>query len=123
MFLKSQLSFVIASGLILVASASQAQKPAASEQTGTVAYYSHVFEGRPTSDHGVFHSNRLTAASATLPLGTKVRLTNIKNNRSVVVRVTDRYADKNRMIDVSKSAAKKLGFIHAGTAQVKMEVL
>ena len=123
MFLKSQLSFIIASGLVLIASASQAQKPAASEQTGTVAYYSHVFEGRPTSDHGVFHSNRLTAASATLPLGTKVRLTNLKNNRSVVVRVTDRYADKNRIIDVSKSAAKKLGFIHAGTAQVKMEIL
>ncbi len=123
MFLKSQFSFVIASGMVLLASTGQAQKAAAGEQTGTAAYYSHVFEGRPTSDHGVFRSNHMTAASATLPLGTKVRLTNVKNNRSVVVRITDRYADKNRMIDVSKSAAKKLGFIHAGTAQVKMEVL
>lgn len=123
MFLKSRISLVVASGLVILASAGQAQASTASEQTGIAAYYSHAFEGRPTSDHGVFHSNRMTAASATLPLGTKVRLTNIRNNRSVVVRITDRYADKNRMIDVSKSAAKKLGFIHAGTAQVKMEVL
>lgn len=123
MSLKLKISSVLASGLVLIASAGRAQAPAADEQTGTAAYYSHVFEGRPTSNHGIFRSSRMTAASATLPLGTKVRLTNIKNNRSVVVRITDRYADKNRMIDVSKSAAQKLGFIHAGTAQVKMEVL
>ena len=122
MFLKSHF-FVVACGLVLLASSSQAKQSATGEQTGTAAYYSHAFEGRHTSDHGTFHSNRMTAASATLPLGTKVRLTNVRNNRSVVVRITDRYADKNRMIDVSKAAAQKLGFIHAGTAQVKMEVL
>lgn len=112
---------VVLSGLILSASPAWAQKTTTEGQTGTAAYYSHVFEGRHTSNHGVFHSTGMTAASATLPLGTKVRVTNIRNNRSVVLRITDRYADKNRLIDVSKAAARKLGFIHAGTAQVRVE--
>ena len=96
---------------------------AAGTQTGTAAFYSHVFDGRKTSDHGTFHSNKMTAASATFDLGTRVRVTNLKNNRSVVVRITDRYADKNRLLDVSKAAAEKLGFVRAGTAQVRAEPL
>ncbi len=96
---------------------------AAGTQTGTAAFYSHVFDGRKTSDHGTFHSNQMTAASATFDLGTRVRVTNLKNNKSVVVRITDRYADKNRLIDVSKAAAEKLGFVRSGTAQVRAEPL
>lgn len=81
---------VALSSVIFSASMLAADKPAMEAQTGTVAYYSHVFEGRPTSNQGVFRSGKMTAASATLPLGTKVRITNIKNNRSVVLRITDR---------------------------------
>ncbi len=98
-----------------------AQKPAFESQTGVAAYYSHVFEGRRTADHGHFHSNRMIAASATIPLGTRVKVTNLGNNRSVVVKVVDLYSDKGRIIDLSRTAAKKLGFTHAGTAQVKVE--
>ncbi len=122
MSMQARLCFVAVSALLLAAGSAQAQKPAEA-QTGTAAYYSHVFEGRKTSDHGTFHSSKMTGASATLPLGSKVRLTNVANNRTCVVKITDRYADKNRMIDVSRAAAKKLGFIHGGTAQVKMEAL
>ena len=121
MSLISKSVLVALSGVILGAAVVSAQKSKPEAQTGTAAYYSHVFEGRATSNHGVFRSGGMTAASATLPLGTKVRVTNIKNNRSVVLRITDRYADKNRLIDISKAAARKLGFIHAGTAQVKVE--
>ena len=106
-------------GLMFVSKPLSGQK--ANSQTGIAAYYSHVFEGRKTSNHGTFHSNKMTAASATLPLGSRVRVTNVKNDKTVVLRITDRYADKNRLLDVSKSAARKLGFIHAGTAEVRVE--
>lgn len=98
-----------------------AQQKRFEAQTGTAAYYSHVFEGRRTADHGHFHNSRMVAASSTIPLGTRVRVTNLKNNRSVVVKVVDLYSDKGRIIDLSKAAARKLGFTHAGTAQVKVE--
>lgn len=123
MSLHSKAASILLSGIMLAGPALHAQKPAVEGQTGTAAYYSHVFQGHHTSDHGTFHSNRMTAASATIPLGTKVRITNLKNNRSIVVRVTDRYADKNRLIDVSKGAAQKLGFAKAGTAQVRVDTL
>ena len=114
---------VAAAGVVLAIAgvSAQAQAKSFEAQTGTAAYYSHVFEGRRTADHGHFHNGRMVAASSTIPLGTKVRVTNLKNNRSVVVKVVDLYSDKGRIIDVSKTAAKKLGFVHAGTAQVKVE--
>jgi len=68
--------------------------------------------------------NDLTAAHPTLPLGTLVRVTNLANNKSVVVRINDRGPfKKNRIIDVSYEAARQLGFLNDGTALVKIEVI
>lgn len=121
MSLASKITITLLTLCAGTASTVLAEGPSFTPQTGTAAYYSHVFEGRKTADHGTFRSGHMTAASSTIPLRTKVRVTNVKNGKSVVLRVTDKYSDKGRVIDVSKSAARKLGFVHAGTAEVKVE--
>ncbi|GCC51303.1 septal ring lytic transglycosylase RlpA family protein [Chryseotalea sanaruensis] len=93
-------------------------------QTGKASFYADRFEGRPTASGEKYKHNRLTAAHKTLPFGTKVRVTNTANDKSVEVVINDRgpYVD-NRIIDLSKSAAEKLGFINQGLAEVKVEVV
>lgn len=93
-------------------------------QTGKASFYADKFEGNPTASGEKYRHNKLTAAHKTLPFGTKVRLTNLANNETVDVIINDRgpYVD-NRIIDISKSAAEKLGFINLGLADVKLEVI
>jgi rare lipoprotein A len=91
---------------------------------GTASYYAKKFSGRKTSYGAIYNSSKLTAACNVLPLGTWVKVTNLKNKRSVVVQINDRLHPKNkRLIDLSKSAAQKLGFISSGITRVKVEVL
>jgi rare lipoprotein A len=91
---------------------------------GTASYYANKFEGRQTATGEIFSQNKLTAASNTIPLNQWVRVTNIRNNLIVVVRINDRMHKNNkRLIDLSKSAAKKLKFTGHGLAHVKVEVL
>ncbi len=91
---------------------------------GTASYYAKKFSGRKTSNGAIYNSSKLTAACNVLPLGTWVKVTNLKNKRSVVVQINDRLHPKNkRLIDLSKSAAQKLGFISSGITRVKVEVL
>lgn len=96
----------------------------AQTQTGKASFYADKFEGSPTASGEKYRHAKLTAAHKTLPFGTKVRVTNIANNQSVDVVVNDRgpYVD-GRVIDLSKSAAEKLGFINQGLAEVKIEVI
>jgi rare lipoprotein A len=96
----------------------------AQTQTGKASFYADKFEGSPTASGEKYKHSKLTAAHKTLPFGTKLRVTNIGNNQSVEVVVNDRgpYID-GRVIDLSKSAAEKLGFINQGLAEVKLEVL
>lgn len=93
-------------------------------QTGKASFYADKFEGSPTASGEKYKHNKLTAAHRSLPFGTKVRVTNVANNESVDVVINDRgpYVD-NRVIDLSKSAAEKLGFINQGLADVKVEVI
>lgn len=93
-------------------------------QTGKASFYADKFEGNPTSSGEKYRHNKFTAAHKTLPFGTKVRITNLANNEFVEVTINDRgpYVD-NRIIDLSKSAAEKLGFINLGLADVKLEVI
>jgi rare lipoprotein A len=92
--------------------------------TGTASYYSHEFHGRKTASGERYDENELTAAHRTLPFGTRVRVTNLENDRSVVVTVTDRGpSSHHRVIDVSRHAAEMLGFVDAGTTRVRLEVL
>ncbi len=93
-------------------------------QTGKASFYADKFEGHQTASGEKYKHSKLTAAHKTLPFGTKLRVTNVSNNQSVDVVVNDRgpYAD-GRIIDLSKSAAEKLGFINNGLADVKIEVI
>jgi len=96
----------------------------AQTQTGTASYYADKFEGKPTASGEKYKHNKLTAAHKTLPFGTKVKVTNLANNNFVEVVINDRgpYIE-GRIIDLSKSAAEKLGFIVQGLAEVKIEVI
>ena len=96
----------------------------AQTQTGKASFYADKFEGSPTASGEKYKHNKLTAAHKSLPFGTKVRVTNTANNQMVEVVVNDRgpYVD-GRIIDLSKSAAEKLGFVNQGLAEVKIEVI
>jgi rare lipoprotein A len=93
-------------------------------QTGYASYYGSRHDGARTASGDHYSSKRLTAAHRTLPFGTLVRVTNLENERSVVVRINDRGPFvRGRIIDVSRRAAKELGFLRDGTAKVRIEVL
>lgn len=93
-------------------------------QTGLAAYYSKRFQGRKTASGQRFDNGALTTAHQTLPFGTMVRVTNLKNNKSVVLRVNDRGPTQpKRIVDVSRRAAKELGFLRSGLVEVKLEVV
>lgn len=93
-------------------------------QTGKASFYADKFEGSPTASGEKYKHNKLTAAHKTLPFGTRVKVTNVSNNQTVEVTINDRgpYVE-NRVIDLSKSAAEKLGFVNQGIADVKVEVI
>lgn len=91
---------------------------------GLASFYHNKFNGRQTANGNTFSSLKYTAACNVLPLGTWVKVTNVKNNKSVIVYINDRLHPKNkRLIDLSKTAAKKLDFISKGITKVKVEVL
>ena len=91
-------------------------------QTGKASWYGPGFHGKKTSSGERFDMNTLSAAHRTLPIPSYARVTNLSNGKSIVVRINDRGPfHGNRVMDVSKAAAKELGFIHTGTANVKVE--
>jgi rare lipoprotein A len=93
-------------------------------QDGLASYYADSYDGRKTASGERFDIAAFTAAHRTLPFGTRVRVTNQDNGKSVVVRITDRGPFvKGRVIDLSPAAAKKIDMIHAGVVPVKLEVL
>ncbi|MFH1874849.1 MAG: septal ring lytic transglycosylase RlpA family protein [Pseudomonadota bacterium] len=96
-------------------------KPETYSATGQASWYGPGFSGRKTASGERFRPSALTAAHRSLPFGTMVEVTNLANNRTVVVRINDRgpYA-KNRIIDLSQRAAQKIGMIKSGTAKVKL---
>jgi rare lipoprotein A len=92
--------------------------------TGTASWYGGAHHGRRTANGERFDMNRRTAAHRRLPFGTKIRVTNLENGKSVVLVVNDRgpYV-AGRLIDVSRRAAEDLGFIGQGTARVRLSVV
>ena len=92
--------------------------------TGKAAWYGKKFNGRKTASGQRFNSAALTAASNTLPFGTLVRVTNLKNKKSVTVRINDRGPKQpDRIIDVTRAAAAKLGMLKSGLAEVEIKVI
>lgn len=93
-------------------------------QTGEASFYADKFQGRLTASGEIFSQAKMTAAHRTLPFGTKVRVTNLNNYKSIVVRINDRGPFvKGRIIDLTKTAAKRLGFLSLGVTQVKLEIV
>jgi rare lipoprotein A len=90
-------------------------------EQGKASYYANKFKGRPTASGQKFRQHKRTAASLTIPLGTKVRVTNLKNGKTVKVRINDRgpYA-KGRIIDLSRKAARRIDMIRAGVVPVRL---
>lgn len=93
-------------------------------QVGTASYYGGMFHGRKTASGDVFNENGYTAAHKTLALGSYALVTNLRNGRKVIVRINDRGPfSKERIIDLSKGAARELGMISAGVSQVRVEAM
>lgn len=94
-------------------------------QSGMATWYGGGHHGGPTASGERFNKNAMTAAHRTLPMGTRVRVTNQKNGRSVILRINDRgpYGNKRRIIDVSEGAARQLDMIEAGVVPVRVEVI
>ena len=117
-------------GLVLSACMQQAPPPAppppaaSFSQVGDASYYGKKFEDHKTANGERFDSQAFTAAHRTLPIGTIVRVTNLKNQRSVEVRINDRGPfSRKRIIDLSPAAAKALGIHDQGVMRVKVEAL
>jgi len=92
--------------------------------SGQASYYGPGFEGRPTASGERFDPNDLTAAHRTLPMGSRVKVTNPQTGDSVVVRINDRGPfHGNRVIDLSQGAARAIGLIQSGTANVRLALL
>jgi len=93
-------------------------------QLGRASWYGHALQGLPTANGESYDMNAMTCAHRTLPLGSLVRVTNLRNHRSLVVRVNDRGPMiESRIIDLSYGAAKRLGFSHRGTAKVRVDLI
>lgn len=91
---------------------------------GQASFYNDKFNGRKTASGEKFSQKKLTAACNKLPLGTKIKVTNIQNGKSVIVKINDRLHPKmKRIVDLSKAAAKKIGLTTAGVTRVKVEVV
>lgn len=91
---------------------------------GTASYYGKEFDGKKTSNGEIYNMYDLTAAHKTYPFGTELRITNIENKKSVIVRINDRMPMRNnRSIDLSYGAAKELGMLRSGLAKVIIQVV
>lgn len=122
-------------GLIALSPKSEARPPAypgplsmvhqtPKGEIGKASWYGMERQGKPTASGELFDKDRLTAAHKTLPLGTTVRVTNLKNLESTLLRINDRGPGiSGRVIDVSWAAAKQLGFLEAGLTRVEIDVV
>ena len=91
---------------------------------GRASWYGHALQGQPTANGEAYDMNAMTCAHRTLPLGSLIRVTNLRNHRSLVVRVNDRGPMiESRVVDLSYAAAKRLGFSHHGTARVRLDLI
>jgi rare lipoprotein A len=97
--------------------------PVLDSAVGIASFYADKFVGRKTANGDFFSQDKLTCAHNTLPFGTRVKVTNLQNGKSVVVRVNDRLHHRNsRLVDLSKAAAMQLGLNKAGIVRVLVEV-
>ena len=104
--------------------AAPAKASSADSSDGKVAHYGRKFAGRKTASGERFNPNAMTMAHKTLPFGTMVRVTNLKNKKSVVVRVNDRGPSTPDLVgDLTTGAARKIGMLRSGVIDAKLEVV
>ncbi|MFN6374710.1 MAG: septal ring lytic transglycosylase RlpA family protein [Chitinophagia bacterium] len=100
------------------------QVPAVDSAEGLASFYADKFEGRKTANGEVFTQGKMTCAHNTLPFGTKIKVTNLNNDKFVIVRVNDRLHHRNpRLVDLTTTAAKQLKFKGKGVVRVRIEVV
>lgn len=120
--MKSNATHSIALLLLLLTTILYPSLSIEAQQKGKASYYSNRLHGARMSNGSKYHRDSLTCANMRYPLGTLLKVTNLNNNQSVVVKVTDRGPHgRGRIIDLSYAAAKKIGMIAAGVAMVKVE--
>ncbi|MBN1365316.1 MAG: septal ring lytic transglycosylase RlpA family protein [Syntrophaceae bacterium] len=91
---------------------------------GVARYYAKHYNGKRTASGEIYNSKKLTAAHPTLPLGTKVKVVNLRNKKSVIVKINDRCDEhEDVFIDLSRQAARELGMIRKGKANVRISVV
>ena len=109
---------------LLTGCASGMIDPNGYDETGTASYYGAKHHGKKTASGEPFNQHALTAAHRRLPFGTRVKVTNLANDKSVVVRINDRGPHiRGRLIDLSRQAAEQLGMLRSGTARVRVQAL
>ena len=109
---------------LLAGCASGLINPNGYDETGTVSYYGAKHHGNKTASGEPFNQHALTAAHRQLPFGTQVKVTNLDNDKSVVVRINDRGPHtRGRLIDLSRKAAEQLGMLGSGTARVRVQAM
>ena len=126
----------VVAGLIALSAKSEARLSASLEpprlsviteenhQIGVASWYGQEFQGSTTASGENFDLNGFAAAHPTLPFGTTIRVTNLKNSKNILVRINDRGPHiGRRLLDVSWAAANRLGFVHSGTTPVRVEVV
>jgi rare lipoprotein A len=121
---KTLITAGLLTGLMPFASNTTANSGIGHVQKGIASFYHDSLHGRKTASGQVYNKHRLSAAHKTLPLGTRIQVTDTKTGRSIVVRVNDRgpFA-KGRIVDLSKEAARELGIVERGLARVDLKVL
>ncbi len=121
---KLRLLSILCSVILLTSCAGKSYFRSGNVQKGLASWYGPNFHGKLTSNREIYNMHALTAAHKTLPFGVYVRVTNLNNGKSVVVRINDRGPFiKGRIIDLSYAGAKKLGLDISGVAPVKIKVL
>jgi rare lipoprotein A len=109
---------------LLVGCASQNIDPRGYDETGDASWYGARHHGKRTASGERFDQNALTAAHRQLPFGTRVKVTNLDNDKSVIVQINDRGPHtRGRLIDLSRAAAEQIGMLRTGTAPVRVQSL
>ena len=91
---------------------------------GTASYYSNTFNGKKTANGEIYSHKKMTAACNVLPLGTWIKVTNLRNGKSVIVKTNDRlHTRMKRVVDLSREAADKLDYVKSGLTKVRVEVI
>src|SRR6187551_3113855 len=91
---------------------------------GTASFYSNTFNGKKTANGEIYSHKKMTAACNVLPLGTWIKVTNLRNGKSVIVKTNDRlHTRMKRVVDLSRKAADKLDYVKSGLTRVRIEVI